>query len=81
MLNDDEAYLTAELRRINWLQHMTRVRRLSSRVINGGILLALIGGFVDDVLGSVGWSLASSAMILWLLTLGGTRLLYQRSKS
>jgi tetratricopeptide (TPR) repeat protein len=81
MLNDDEEYLTSELRRINWLQHITRVRRLSSRVINGGILLALVGGFVDEILGSVGWSLASSAMILWLLTLGGTRLLYRRSKS
>ena len=80
LLNDDEKYLATELRRINWLQHVTRLRRLSSRVVNGGILLALGGGFVDPVFGSVGWSLASSAMIIWLITLGGTRVLYQRSK-
>ncbi|HEV8135217.1 MAG TPA: hypothetical protein VGP85_11090 [Pyrinomonadaceae bacterium] len=80
LLNDDEEYLATELRRINWLQHVTRLRRLSSRVVNGGILLALGGGFVDPVFGSVGWSLASSAMIIWLVTLGGTRALYQRSK-
>jgi hypothetical protein len=50
------------------------------RVINGGILLALAGGFLDPKLGSVGWSLASSAMIIWLFTLLGTRLLFSRSK-
>jgi tetratricopeptide (TPR) repeat protein len=80
MLNNDEEYLATELRRINWLQHVTRVRRLSSRVINGGILLALAGGFLDPKLGSVGWSLASSAIIIWLFTLLGTRLLFSRSK-
>jgi tetratricopeptide (TPR) repeat protein len=80
LLNDDEEYLATELRRINWLQHVTRLRRLSSRVVNGGILLALGGGFVDPAFGSVGWSLASSAMIVWLVTLGGTRALYPRSK-
>src|ERR1043166_9562759 len=78
LLNDDEEYLATELRRINWLQHVTRLRRLSSRVVNGGILLALVGGFVDPAFSSVGWSLASSAMIIWLVTLGGTRALYQR---
>jgi tetratricopeptide (TPR) repeat protein len=80
LLNDDEEYLSNELRRINWLQHVTRVRRLSSRVINAGILVALIGGFLDPVAGSVGWSLASSALVVWLLTLLGTRMLFSRSK-
>ena len=79
-LNNDEEYLATELRRINWLQHVTRVRRLSSRVINAGILLALAGGFLDPVLGSVGWSIASSAMIVWLFALLATRLLFSRSK-
>jgi len=81
LLNNDEEYLATELRRINWLQHVARVRRLSPRVINGGILLALFGGFLDPMLGGVGWSLASSALILWLLALLGTRLLFNRSKS
>ena len=81
LLNNDEEYLATELRRINWLQHVTRVRRLAPRVINGGILIALVGGFLDPVLASIGWSLASSAMIVWLLALLGSRLLFSRSKS
>jgi hypothetical protein len=49
-------------------------------VTNASVLLALIGGFVDPVAGSLGWSLASSALIIWLLTLAGTRMLFARSK-
>ena len=80
LLNNDDEYLSTELRRINWLQHITQLRRLSPRVINGGILLALVGSFIDPLLGSVGWSLASSAMIVWLLSVVGNRLLFDRSK-
>lgn len=79
-LNNDDDYLAAELRRINWLQSVTRIRRLALRVTNASVLLALIGGFVDPVAGSLGWSLASSALIVWLLTLLGTRMLFTRSK-
>jgi tetratricopeptide (TPR) repeat protein len=79
-LNNDDDYLAAELRRINWLQNVTRIRRLALRVTNASVLLALIGGFVDPVAGSLGWSLASSALIIWLLTLAGTRMLFTRSK-
>ena len=79
-LNNDDDYLAAELRRINWLQNVTRIRRLALRVTNASVLLALIGGFVDPVAGSLGWSIASSALIIWLLTLAGTRMLFTRSK-
>ena len=79
-LNDDEEYLATELRRINWLQTVTRVRRLSSRVTNASILIALVGGYVDVTLGSVGWSIASSSLIVWIVTLLGTRLLFDRTK-
>ncbi|HKP82043.1 MAG TPA: hypothetical protein VJT69_08490 [Pyrinomonadaceae bacterium] len=79
-LNNDDDYLAAELRRINWLQSVTRIRRLALRVTNASVLLALIGGFVDPVAGSLGWSLASSALAIWLLTLLGTRMLFTRSK-
>jgi tetratricopeptide (TPR) repeat protein len=79
-LNNDDDYLSAELRRINWLQSLTRIRRLALRVTNASVLLALIGGFVDPVAGNLGWSLASSALIIWLLTLLGTRMLFTRSK-
>ena len=79
-LNNDDDYLAAELRRINWLQSVTRIRRLALRVTNASVLLALVGGLVDPVAGSMGWSLASSALIIWLLTLLGTRMLFARSK-
>ena len=79
-LNDDEQYLATELRRINWLQTVTRVRRLSARVTNAAILVALAGGYVDVTMGSVGWSVASSSIIIWILTLLGTRMLFERSK-
>lgn len=79
-LNNDDDYLAAELRRINWLQSVTRIRRLALRVTNASVLLALVGGFIDPVAGSLGWSLASSSLIVWLLTLLGTRMLFTRSK-
>jgi len=79
-LNNDDDYLAAELRRINWLQTVTRIRRLALRVTNASVLMALIGSFVDPMAGSLGWSLASSALIVWLLTLLGTRMLFARSK-
>lgn len=79
-LNDDEQYLATELRRINWLQTVTRVRRLAARVTNASILVALAGGYVDVTMGSIGWSVASSSMIVWILTLLGTRMLFERSK-
>ena len=79
-LNNDDDYLAAELRRINWLQSVTRIRRLALRVTNASVLLALIGGLIDPVAGSLGWSLASSALIIWLLTLLGTKMLLTRSK-
>lgn len=79
-LNNDDDYLAAELRRINWLQSVTRIRRLALRVTNASVLLALVGGLIDPVAGSLGWSIASSALIVWLLTLFGTRMLFTRSK-
>jgi len=79
-LNNDDDYLAAELRRINWLQNITRIRRLALRVTNASVLLAIVGGLIDPVAGSLGWSFASSGLIIWLLTLLATRILFERSK-
>jgi tetratricopeptide (TPR) repeat protein len=79
-LNNDDDYLVTELRRISWLQNVTRIRRLALRVTNTSVLLALIAGLVDSLAGSFAWSLASSALGVWLISLLGTRLLYTRSK-
>lgn len=79
-LNNDDDYLATELRRISWLQNVTRIRRLALRVTNLSVLLALIAGLVDSQAGSFAWALASSALGIWLMSLLGTRLLYTRSK-
>ena len=79
-LNNDDDYLATELRRISWLQNVTRIRRLALRVTNCTVLLALIAGLIDAVAGSFAWSLASSALFVWLVSLLGTRMLFSRSK-
>ncbi|HEV2834456.1 MAG TPA: hypothetical protein VGW58_04010 [Pyrinomonadaceae bacterium] len=79
-LNNDDDYLATELRRISWLQTVTRIRRLALRVTTFSVLLALVGGVIDPLAASLGWSLASSALIIWLLTVAGTKVLFSRSK-
>ncbi len=77
-LNDDDDYLTTELRRINWLQHSLRIRRLAARVTNASILVALVGPYVDPSVAGVGWSLASSSLVAWVSSLFGIQLLARR---
>ena len=79
-LNDDDEYLAAELRRINFLQHANRVRQLAAAVTNAGILLALAGSYFDPTFAVMGWSLASSAIVTWLVALVATKALAPRSK-
>lgn len=77
-LNDDDNYLATELRRINWLQHSLRVRRLSARVTNAGILVALIVPYIDASVEGFCWSLATSSLVAWVLSLFAIRILAQR---
>src|SRR5262249_15325907 len=64
-LNNDEDYLAAELRRMNWLEGAGRVQRLTARVSFAALLIALAGASVDQLLASFGWALASSSLIGW----------------
>lgn len=79
-LNDDDDYLSAELSRINWLQTLTRVRRLAARVTNASTLVALIGTYADQAIAGIGWALASSSLVAWLTSLLAGRLLSARRK-
>jgi tetratricopeptide (TPR) repeat protein len=79
-LNNDDDYLATELRRISWLQSVTRIRRFALRVTNVSVLMALIAGVVDQVVGSFAWSIASSALFVWLVSLLATRMLFSRAK-
>jgi hypothetical protein len=78
-LNDDDEYLNSELRRINWLQHSLRIRRLAARVTNASILVALIAAYFDSSFAGICWSLASSSLCAWILSLFGIKLLGRRS--
>jgi tetratricopeptide (TPR) repeat protein len=80
-LNDDDDYLSAELRRINWLQHLHQARRISVRLQIAGILFALVGPSIDPALESLGWSLATSAVIAWVVVASLSRFLTHRSKA
>lgn len=77
-LNDDDDYLAVELRRINWLQHSLKVRRLAARVTNASILAALVVPYVDPGVAGLCWSLASSSLIAWISSLIAIKLLARR---
>lgn len=77
-LNDDDDYLSTELQRINWLQTLSHMRRLAARITNASILIALIGPYLNSTIASMGWALASSSLVAWLLGLFGSRLLAER---
>ncbi len=77
-LNDDDDYLASELRRINWLQHSLRVRRLAARVTNASILVALIVPYVDSTVEGLCWSLASSSLVAWIFSLFAIKILARR---
>lgn len=79
-LSDDDQYLVAELRRINWLQHSIRVRRMAARITNASILVALIGPYIDPSVGALGWALATSSLLAWVLSLLLVRYLSERRK-
>ncbi len=79
-LNDDDDYLSAELSRINWLQTLTRGRRLAGRITNASILVTLIGTYADQAIVGIGWALASSSLVAWLASLLAGKLLSARRK-
>lgn len=78
LLNDDDDYLVSELRRINWLQHSLKVRRLAARVTNASILVALLVAYFDENVAAPCWYLASSSLIAWISSLVAIKLLAKR---
>jgi tetratricopeptide (TPR) repeat protein len=77
-LNDDDDYLTSELRRINWLQHSLKIRRLAARLTNASILVSLVIPYFDPAVVGLCWSLASSALIAWISSLFAIKFLAKR---
>src|SRR5882762_131033 len=79
-LNNDEDYLAAELRRMNWLEGAHRVQHLAGRVSFAAMLIALAGSSVDPVVAGLGWALASSSLIAWSASLITRKLLATRGR-
>lgn len=79
-LNDDDDYLSAELRRIEWLQNATRVRRLAARITNASILVALIAPYLNSTISGLGWSLASCSLFAWIGAFSLSKVLADRRK-
>lgn len=79
-LNDDEEYLAAELRRINWLQNAQRVQHLAARSGLASILLALVGPAISPMAGAMGLAFATSSIVAWAGTLLATRFLRPRRR-
>lgn len=81
LLNDDDEYLAAELKRINWLQTLQTVRRWSARVMLTSVLLAIGGAFLGDAgtdLSAMSWSLTASSLAAWAGAHLLSKLLYRR---
>jgi len=64
-LNDDDDYLSAELRRMNWLEGAGRIQQFAARVSFAALFVALVGSFLDEIVAGVGWAVASSSIIGW----------------
>lgn len=79
-LNDDDDYLSAELSRINWLQTLTRVRRLAARATNASVLVALVGTYSELAFAGFAWAVATSSLLAWLISLLVGRFLSGRRK-
>lgn len=79
-LNNDEDYLAAEVRRMNWLEAAGRVQRLTARVSFGALLVALIGSSLEQFFAGIAWAVASSSIVAWSGALVVRRLLSSRKR-
>jgi hypothetical protein len=80
LLNEDDDYLVSELRRLSWLQHSIRIRRMAARVTNASILVALVSPFIEAGIAGVSWALAASSLSAWVASLFIAKFLGDRRK-
>ena len=80
LLNEDDDYLVSELRRLSWLQHSMRIRRMAARVTNASILVALVSPFIEAGIAGVSWALAASSLSAWVASLFIAKFLGDRRK-
>jgi len=80
-LNNDEDYLAAELRRMNWLEGANRIQHLTARASFAALLVALVGSSIDQVVAGLGWAFASSSIVAWSGSLVTRKLLAARGRA
>jgi len=79
-LNNDEDYLAAELRRMNWLEGAARIQHVSARLSFAALLIALVASSIDQLVAGLAWALASSSIIAWSGSLITRKLLTTRGR-
>jgi tetratricopeptide (TPR) repeat protein len=77
-LNQDDEYLSKELRRVSWLQNVLNARRLTTRLTAAGLSLVLFGSVVYETITVIGWAVATTALIAWCGLMFSGRLLSHR---
>lgn len=79
LLNTDEDYMDAEISRINWLNSFSRGRRACWRLTFIGLLIILIGSFVDENLMTLGWAMTAATSLIWAFFALAEKFLTSRS--
>lgn len=77
-LNYDEAFLLAELKRIDWLTNVRESRRSLLKFIFPSLLFSLIGAFFNSQIGLLGISCAASLILAWLILTAAKKILDRR---
>jgi len=65
-LNNDDEYLEAEIRRINWLDGLERGKKMSLRFMLFGSAFILFGMVSNELFSNLGWAIASVSLLLWI---------------
>lgn len=77
-LNQNDDYLTKELRRVSWLQNILNARRLTTRLTAVGLSLVIFGSLLNETITVIGWAVATTALATWCALMLAGRLLSNR---
>jgi tetratricopeptide (TPR) repeat protein len=67
LLNRNEDYMDAELRRINWLHNVENGSRICLRLAISGLFVVSFGVFFDDLLAQLGLALTAGTTLFWVV--------------
>lgn len=79
LLNEDENYLDAEVKRLSRLENIERGKRMSLQIFVFGFLTILFGMFTDNLVVNIGWACAVVSLLIWLGLIMSRNLMNERS--